>query len=99
MLLEKIIEKKYLGYTIGCIQQAGILILYAILYNLVLIHYVREGKYTFFGSNYMLIILISIFPIANVLVRKFKNLIGNAIGFALYCIVLIPIGVLIGGGH
>ena len=99
MILEKLIEKKYIGYTIGCIQEAGIMLFYAILYSFLLIEYVREGKYLFWGSGYLFIVIILIFPVINLLSKKYKNLIGNAIGFGIYFFVFVPVGIFLGGGH
>lgn len=100
MIQEKLLDREYyLSYTIGCIQELGIMVLYAILYNLKLIEYVRAGKYLFWGSGYLFLLIIFIFPAINILLKKYRYILGNAIGFAIYFFVFIPIGVFIGGGH
>ena len=89
--------KKYSEQIIGVLQEAVFLVLAAILYNTVLIEFVREGKYLFLGSGYWFIFEILIFPVINVILRKHKRLIGNIGGVIVYFFLFLPLAMLFGG--
>ncbi len=97
MILEKLLEKKYLAFTVGCVQEMGIVAIFGILYDAIFIEYVREGKYTFLGSGYLFMVILAIFPIINLALKKHKTAIGNSIGVVVWFLIILPFFMLIGG--
>ena len=85
-------------YMVGALQLLAILVFFSLLYQFVFINYVRQGKFVFLGSGYFFFAVLSITPIINLILRKYKVLAGNFIGIAVYFIVFIPIAMLFGEG-
>ena len=86
-------------HTIGLLQSACLLAVYIILYNWIFIKYVRQDRFELLASNYMVLILVMVFPVYNLLLRKYESLLGNVVGASLVIGILPPLGILLGGGH